>query len=56
MMVISHAHLSVILISSVAVDRIKEAHKVAVLEDKRREKGTQCLSELCALRHRLIPP
>ena len=40
MMVISHAHLSAILISFVAVDRIKEAHKVAVLEDKRRERGT----------------
>jgi hypothetical protein len=40
MMVITHDYLVGILISLVAVDRIKNAHQTAVHEDKQKEKGT----------------
>jgi hypothetical protein len=45
MMVIPHGHLVGIFISLVAVDRIKEVHKAAVLEDEKKAKGIQYLSE-----------
>jgi hypothetical protein len=45
MMVITHGHPVGILISLVAVERIKDAHKTAVLEDKQKEKGIQYLLE-----------
>jgi hypothetical protein len=45
MMVMIRDHLVGILISLVAVDRIKDAHQTAVLEDKQKEKGIQHLLE-----------
>lgn len=42
-MVIARGSFAVILISLVAVDRIKENHKAAVLEDKKKEKGIRYL-------------
>jgi hypothetical protein len=45
MMVITHGYLVGILVSLVAVDRIKDAHQTAVLEDKQKEKGMQYLLE-----------
>ena len=43
MMVITHGHLAGMLISLAAVDKIKNAHKAAVLENKKKEKGIQYL-------------
>jgi hypothetical protein len=46
MMVIIHGHIAGILISLVAVDRIENLHKAAVLaEKKKKEEGMQYLLE-----------
>jgi hypothetical protein len=56
MMVITRGHLGGMLISLVAVDRIKDAYAAAVLEDETKAKGIQYLFESFALHHRLTIP
>jgi hypothetical protein len=46
-MVIICGHLAGMLISPVAVDRIKDAHAAAVLEDEKKVKGIQYLFGSC---------
>ncbi|KAJ8583084.1 hypothetical protein M405DRAFT_937426 [Rhizopogon salebrosus TDB-379] len=41
--VITHGHFGGMLISLVAVDRIKDVHKAVVLEDRKKEKGIRVL-------------
>jgi hypothetical protein len=55
-MVITRGHLGGMLISLVAVDRIKDACAAAVLEDETKAKGIQYLFESFALHHRLTIP